>query len=257
MYNRARAGILGGESLSRQLFVVVLAAAGALLRVPAVSGAELSAGQLVAGLVDKSRDVRESSEKQLVKMGPEAIPQLLANADNAKKHDAIVRIFNKMSCDAVPSLIKFLDDDSLRTKAGSMLFQAASPDCARQMGGLLACMESPKGGSYCGAALVRASGPKAKSQLPELKKRMAISDKNLRAYIVAAIGEIGKKASSADPELLAAMKDPAPIVRLAAVVALGKTRVKDQAAREALKAAAGDTDSEVSHEAGELLKALK
>ena len=218
-------------------------------------GAESSAEQLIAGLGKKAA-VMDNSEGRLVKMGPGIIPLLLEALDNIRKRDAVVRVFNRMGCDAAPGLVKLLENDEARTKAGSMLFQAVSPDCVKQIGAYLACMDNAAFGHYCGTALVRTSGPKAKSWLPELKKRMTAGDADSRAYVIAAIGEMGKKASSAAADLIAALKDPAPIARLSAVVAIRKTGVKSQAVRDALAAAAVDADGEVRREAGELLKTL-
>lgn len=223
-----------------------------------VAAAEAGVEQFVTGLGDRDPEVRDSSEKQLVKAGAEAVPQLLTALDSARKRDAVVRIFNRMGCDAIDTLIKLLDGEETRAKAGSMLFQAANPGCVKYIGAYLTCMENPAAGNYCGAALVKTSGPKAKAWLPELKKRLGGGEAYSRSYVIAAIGEMGKKAAPAVPELLAALKDPAPIVRLAAAAAIGKTGVKDQEARAALEAAAaGDSDGEVRRTAAEALKALE
>jgi len=255
---RAQAGVSGRNLPVVRLFVVIMTAACALLLVPHVHGAQLSAAELIAGLGDRDLEVRQDCEARLAKMGPEVLPKLLTALNEGRRREAIIRIFNRKGCDAVPGLIRLLSDEEARPKAGSMLFQAANPDCVKYIGPYLACMGDPKAGNYCGAALVKTSSPKARSRLPELRKSLAGGSAESRSYVIAAIGEIGKKASPAVPELLAALKDPAQLVRLAAAAALGKIGGRDQAARDALgAAAAGDADGEVRREAAESLKAFK
>lgn len=245
------------------LYIMMLSSAPLCAAVTAASPqsppkADARVAGFIAGLGDRDQKVRDSSEKQLLKTGAEAIPQLLTALDSVRRRDVAVRIFNRMGCDAIDTLIKLLDGEETRTKAGSMLFQATNPGCAKYIGAYLGCMESPAAGNYCGAALVKTSGPKAKAWLPEMTKRLTGGEAYSRSYAAAAIGEMGNKASSAIPELLGAMKDPAPIVRLAAATAIGKTGVKTPAVRAALGAAeAGDPDGEVRRAAAEALKALK
>ena len=166
---------------------------------------------------------RRQAVEDLVKAGPDALPELLAAATN-RRLLVISTIVGRMGRPAVPKLIKLLKDPKLYASAGTMLTQVINPDSRAQIPALLSCLKDPVLQHYCGQSLVRTVDAKSQGRVQDIAAVLKSTDKVARMYASTALGMIGRKAKDAEPALEAAAKDADPDVRREAAEALKKIR---------------------------------
>lgn len=167
--------------------------------------------------------VRRQAVEDLVKAGPDALPELLAAATN-RRLLAISTIVGRMGRPAVPKLIKLLKAPKLYAAAGTMLAQVINPDSRAQIPALLSCLKDPVLKHYCGQALLRTVDQGAKGRVRDIAEALKSRDKDVRIYASTALGQMGATAAEAAPALEETAKDADPRVQQAAAEALKKIR---------------------------------
>lgn len=247
-YARARNGAL----LMAMLF---LACAPSFTRAQAPAG-DADHSALIAALRDPKPETRTAARAALIKAGPSAVPALVAAIGNDRSRQTMTKILRDIGPRGVPALIGLLKSPELRNRAGAALFYTAGPESADQAPALLGCLRDPAVNNYCGTTLVKVMGPKAQGQVPLLRDALKDSDKTVRLYAAAALGQIGPKAKAAVPAVAALLKDPDPELRLNAVLALGKIGPGAAEALPALRVLARDSNAVIKNAAKEALKKI-
>jgi len=222
--------------------------------VSAASSASADVPALVADLRHPEAQKRDQAAAGLIAAGPAAVPALVAAIKGERNRGLVMKILHKIGPKAVPELIALLGSPELRNRAGAALFQVIGPESSGQTKALLECLHDPEVNNYCGTALIKAMGPQAKGQLPRLIAALKDSDKTVRLYAAAALGQIGPQAKAAVPGLIAALQDPEPAVRMSAVSALGRIGRGAKEAVPALKAMKRGQNDEVKNAIAEALK---
>jgi HEAT repeat protein len=174
-------------------------------------------------LYTRNQSVRENAQRRLIAAGGKAVPGLLAEANKERTRKLVSDLIAKMGTQSIPTLIKLLDDEKLRQRAGGVLDQVITPASAGQAKTLLACVTGkPEVKNYCGVALFKIMGPQATAQVPLLQKTLGSKDTDARYYAAGALGLIGAGARPAAPELAKRLADREPRVSFAAAQALGR-----------------------------------
>ncbi|MFI5361787.1 MAG: HEAT repeat domain-containing protein [Elusimicrobiota bacterium] len=211
----------------------------------------------IADLHSRKPEIRGHAADQLIKTGPDAIPEILRHVADRGMRVPLLRVIADMGPKGVARLLELLNDPLQAVAAAEALSLVARPDSSAQVPALLACLNvHPALRDSCGRALVRVCDLRAARQLPALRAELQKPEKPealVRTYVLLAVAQIGSKAAPALADVLAAAGDPAPMVRRAAVRGLGAIGKRTPEVRAALETAAADSDGEVSGAAKEAL----
>lgn len=243
---------------ARARYVIALLAA-ALAAPVAFCGADDGPREWARLMFAPVQEERLKARKALIRDASlESVRAVVELSRDPAWHNPMVRVIAEMGPRAIPHLLDLLQDENLRGAAGQALFKAIGADSAELAGDLLTCVKwRPASKSYCGMALVRAMGPKAKGQVPLLRETLKSEDSAVRAYSAGALGEIGPRAKAAVPDLTLALGDREALVRLAAAAALGKMGRQAREAAPRLEILISDQDGEVGRAAAEALEKIK
>lgn len=183
---------------------------------------------LIRALSDTDSAVRQRSETALERMGPDAVPPLLANLDAAGGETklAMIRLLGSVdSTDpaALQKLIGYLNNDNKQTELTA----------------------------------IRALDRKSSAAVPALIEALKSDDVSVRIGVCEVLADLGRKGTKAVPALVTALKDPQADVRAQSAVALGK--MGSEAALQAVPAleeAKKDSDPQVAMKAADALTNL-
>ena len=215
-----------------------------------------SARDLITALRSSEPAAQKAGKAALDRAEPAMIEELLRYGRSQGQREAAQMAVARMGPKAVPALLALLKLPELRNRAGAALFQAAGPASADHTPALLDCLHDPAVNNYCGMTLVKIMGPKTAGRVPALTEVLKDADKTVRLYAAAALGQIGPNAKGAVPALILALKDPEPAVRLNAAQALGKIGRGAKEAAPALKIMAQDQSVPLKNAAKEALKKI-
>lgn len=214
------------------------------------------AREVIAAIRDPQPAAQKAAKAVLERADPAMIEELLRYGRTSAQRETGTKVVAKMGSKAVPALLALLRSSDLRNRAGAALFLAAGPDSAEHTPALLECLHDPAVNNYCGNTLVKVMGPHSAGRVPTLREALKDSDKTVRLYAAAALGQIGPKAKGAVPGLIAALKDPEPEVRLTSIQALGKIGRGAQEAVPALTIMSRDGNDAIRNAAKEALKTI-
>jgi HEAT repeat protein len=213
---------------------------------------------LIKALRHPLPEKRAEARQALVKAGPKAVARLLEAATNESKRRLHFSILEQMGPRVtIPALLDLLDDERLRSKAGSGLFLLIGPESSHAAAQLLDCLrEKPEVKHYCGQALAKSMSPKASAQTGLLTQALGESSSEVRLYAALALGQIAPKNKKAVEALAKVLADSDPSVRLNAALALGKIGGSARTAVPALKKAATLGPEELSRQIEEVIREI-
>lgn len=177
--------------------------------------------------------VRHNIATALAKIGPAAIPTLLATI-REKNRDAMVEPYAVSALGnmgpkarvAIPDLIKMLNDDNskyLSTVVNALEQIHAEPELV--VPALAKTLKNNcRSTRHFAAKALKTFGPKASSAVPELIESLKDTDSTVQYAVAEALGEIGQAAKPAIPVLVELIKneDTDSDVSVHAATALGK-----------------------------------
>ena len=175
-------------------------------------------------LLKKNARIRYSAAKTLVKIGPEAVPALLAVLEDDNVCNCAVKALGEIGPAAVPALIDVFKgtDADMRSCAAEALGKIRS-EAKAAVPALIAALTKDADAKVCHYA-VEALGKirsEAKAAVPALIAAL-ITDARVRGEATIALGKIGPEAKAAVPALVVALKDVNWNVRCNAAIALGQ-----------------------------------
>jgi len=189
------------------------------------------ATEWVAQLKSPDRGVREQATRALLKIGPPAVPGLVALLEGSKDTQvrlAVLHAFERLGPNAkgaVPALIVVLKTGDADERGDAV------------------------------EALSRI-GPGARAAIPALLEALKDQDQSVRAGSAAALGDIGGAAGRVTPALMQALTDKSDSVRSAAAASLGQLGPRARPAVQALLGAVNDSSPTVRTAAAHALKQI-
>ena len=198
--------------------------------VPAAAGEKEDEVELqIRGLESEDLTVRQSSAKELMRMGEAARPALealskaLGDPDEVVSYRASKALVNLWP-ESVTVLTEALasDDTSVRKNAADALNLMAldGRDCTSAAPALVACLgdENARVVTRCSASLVAMGAP----AVPPLIAGLGHGNAAVRCGAASSLGKIGHEAGAAAPHLARGLKDDDAVVRESCAGALGK-----------------------------------
>jgi HEAT repeat protein len=207
---------------------------------------------LMGMLVDADRSLRRATSESLGSIGdPQAVPPLLLALEDehwSVRSAAAAALGRIASPKAVPALAVRLDDEDATVRRAATAALGEIGD-VRAAGRLVEALRDPALQSTAAEALRRFGA----AALPEMERRFAAADSELRRLMVDLAGRIDDR--RVRKLLFSAIVDEAPSVRAAAAEALGDGGFMD-AVRALMDLKSKDASPEVRQAAGQALKKL-